>query len=1056
MDNQHLFKDSGLLVRRDDQDCLEALKNAPMGIFTSTPEGRLLSANPAMARIFGYDSPQELIESITDIAQQMHVDPYDREEIKRILREKGEVLNYECRMLRKDGSIVWTSRNARAVCDDLGNVVHYQGFVTDITERKRAEQDLQERDVKLDSILTNLEDAIWSVGYPDIKSIFISPAVEKIYGLSVQMFFEDPFLWHKLVHPEDQQSLEETLFELTENGVLVRVCRIIRPDGKVRWISDRSRMVYDADNRPIRIDGIVRDITRLKQFELELEATRKDLSTILDTVPAMVWRKDRDGKYIHGNRLFCDTVGKELKDIQGKSDFDIHPQEIAVKYLNDDKQVLSSGQPVRNISEPHRKSTGQTGWSFTEKLPYYDQDGNITGTIGFALDITDLKSAEMELLLKDRAIESSINAVAMADLNGAVTYVNPAFLDLWGYQTISEVLGKPAVFFWESEDAPASVIETIYTQGSWQGEMTARRKDGELFSVELNAGLVVDRDGNPLCMQASFIEITERKMSEQRIRHLNAVLKAYNKVTRIIFHARDQKQMLQDVCQALVSTRGYYNAWIILLDSRHNVTDWGQAGLDDHFPALLAAFQEDNKPERALNVLSSPLMQVIRDPGNECSDCPLGESYAGRSGFSVRLEVEGFVLGLLTVSIPENLAVDSEEQELFTNLAGTIVQGVQRIRLEKIRRTQRERLKHYERIISRINDPMSLVGTDYRYIIVNDAYLRVFGKSREEIEGSTVEDLLGKDIFQNKVRHHLDKALSGEDVVFEDAFPDRDGSLKYRIMNYYSFHDKNGQVAGVVSTAKDITALKQTEEQLIRANQALQKSNSEKDRLFSYVAHDLKSPISGFVNLTQVLSEDIKAFSLQELEQMTREMHKSSESLHALLEDLLQWARMKQGLLVYTPESVCLNDIVTAGISVARNVADQKEVDLWDNIPKGMNLFADQKMIYSVIRNLIFNAIKFTHRGGNVSIHAHQQGSMVRVMVHDDGVGMDQDTLAGLFAMKQKKSVKGTEGEKGTGLGLALCKEFVEKHGGQIWIESRPGQGTTVYFTVPGSSEVDV
>ncbi len=257
----------------------------------------------------------------------------------------------------------------------------------------------------------------------------------------------------------------------------------------------------------------------------------------------------------------------------------------------------------------------------------------------------------------------------------------------------------------------------------------------------------------------------------------------------------------------------------------------------------------------------------------------------------------------------------------------------------------------------------------------------------------------------------------------------------------------------ILSVAVDITKRKQTEEEVRNINQELQKSNADKDRLFSFVAHDLKSPIAGFLSLTEVLSADIKDFSLQELEQMTREMHKSSEGLYALLEDLLQWSRLQRGLLDYNPESACLNDIVTAGISIAKNVADQKNIDLRGNVPEGMNLFADQKMLYTVIRNLIFNALKFTHRGGNVSIHAHQDGSMVRVIVHDDGMGMDQETAAGVFAIDQKRSVKGTEGEKGTGLGLILCKEFVEKHGGRIWIESEPGQGTTVSFTVPSGAE---
>ncbi|WP_291321353.1 HAMP domain-containing sensor histidine kinase, partial [Desulfonatronospira sp.] len=269
----------------------------------------------------------------------------------------------------------------------------------------------------------------------------------------------------------------------------------------------------------------------------------------------------------------------------------------------------------------------------------------------------------------------------------------------------------------------------------------------------------------------------------------------------------------------------------------------------------------------------------------------------------------------------------------------------------------------------------------------------------------------------------------------------------------YIIEMAKNRLKGTAKLIGSMVEAKLAEEEIRNINQELQKSNADKDRLFSYVAHDLKSPIAGFLSLTEVLSTDIKDFSLQELELLAGEMHKSSENLYALLEDLLQWAKMKQGILAYTPEAVCLNDIVNAGISVAKNVADQKNIDLWDNVPRGMNLFADQQMVYSIIRNLLFNAIKFTHRGGNVSIHAHQEGSMVRVMVHDDGMGMDQATAAGLFAIDQKRSVKGTEGEKGTGLGLVLCKEFVEKHGGRIWVESEPGQGTTVSFTVPSGAE---
>ncbi|RQD76821.1 PAS domain-containing protein, partial [Desulfonatronospira sp. MSAO_Bac3] len=295
---------------------------------------------------------------------------------------------------------------------------------------------------------------------------------------------------------------------------------------------------------------------------------------------------------------------------------------------------------------------------------------------------------------------------------------------------------------------------------------------------------VMNRDGKPAYLVGIAEDITERKQdekklreSEERTQHLNSVLQTQNIIDRIIYQAQDLKQMLDEVCQALVSSRGYKSSCIVLLDEKEAVRQCCQAGLAEQFPELLARFETGRLPSIAKKALSSHLLQVVVDPVRECPDCVLAQSGVEGACFSVRLEFEGIVHGLLTVSIPRTLARDMEEQELLSRMAGTLSQGIHRLHLETIRRTQEERLKNYQRIVSRISMPMSIVTSDYRYLIVNDAYQTKFGKSKEEIEGYALEDLLGTEIFHSKIKPHLDNALSGDEVTFEDSFPDLQGNL---------------------------------------------------------------------------------------------------------------------------------------------------------------------------------------------------------------------------------------------------------------------------------------
>ena len=249
--------------------------------------------------------------------------------------------------------------------------------------------------------------------------------------------------------------------------------------------------------------------------------------------------------------------------------------------------------------------------------------------------------------------------------------------------------------------------------------------------------------------------------------------------------------------------------------------------------------------------------------------------------------------------------------------------------------------------------------------------------------------------------------------------------------------------------ATDITDRKRIEDEVRRYSAELKALLAEKDKFFSIIAHDLKSPMSGLLSLAKIFAEEAENMTTEELQEVASAMHKSTERLYDLLENLLHWALVQQGLMSFSPKPVSLHNLVHGSIESLRSVAELKRIAIKNIIPDKLKAIVDQPMITTVVRNLVSNALKYTGSGGAVTISGFVNGDMVEVAVQDTGTGMDQETQAHLFVLDRKTIRIGTQGEHGTGLGLILCKEFIEKHGGQIRVKSEVGQGTTFHFSLP-------
>jgi PAS domain S-box-containing protein len=243
---------------------------------------------------------------------------------------------------------------------------------------------------------------------------------------------------------------------------------------------------------------------------------------------------------------------------------------------------------------------------------------------------------------------------------------------------------------------------------------------------------------------------------------------------------------------------------------------------------------------------------------------------------------------------------------------------------------------------------------------------------------------------------------------------------------------------------------KKAEEEISFKNEQLQLINAEKDKFFSIIAHDLRGPLSAFVDATQILTEEIQNMDLEEIKDITMSMKTSASNIYGLLENLLEWSRLRRGAMDFVPENLNLKKKIEASIDVLSESARKKRIGLKISVPGELEIRADIHMFDTIIRNLISNAIKFTISGGKVIVTANYNGDhYIVVKISDSGIGMAPELRNKLFQIDEKTSRPGTEGETSTGLGLLLCKEFIEKHGGKIWVESSVGQGSTFSFSLP-------
>ncbi len=402
-----------------------------------------------------------------------------------------------------------------------------------------------------------------------------------------------------------------------------------------------------------------------------------------------------------------------------------------------------------------------------------------------------------------------------------------------------------------------------------------------------------------------------------------------------------------------------------------------------------------------------------------------GVSYldcSAASIFSEEHEITGFLFYILDISDSKKAEIAvNENKEKYINLFEANTDGI---------------------TIFKINPD----NTTSRFIEMNENAARLIGYSIDEMltmYPSDVEKINSEEVIIERIRELKEKGYANfETIITHKNGQDIPVEIKVKIINYHN-------QPAIMNITRDISERKKKETQLQEFANELNRLISDKDKFISILAHDLKSPFNSLLGFSDLLVENVRSYDIDKIEKQVKLINQVSHQTFNLLEEILIWAKSQSGKLKYEPERMDFFEISNQIVNSFINSAKGKNISVTCLGTQNPTIIADLNMYKTVLRNLLSNALKYTNQGGFINVYAEAQGEHVVITVSDNGIGIETGQMSKLWEIADHFSTPGTDNERGTGFGLILCRELIEKQGGRIWVESQTGKGSDFKFVLP-------
>jgi PAS domain S-box-containing protein len=872
---------------------------------------------------------------------------------------------------------------------------------TDITERIRHEQQLN----LMAHTLKSINECI-SITDTQNNLLFVNEAFLNTYGYTNEELIGNNVSMIRSPH-NDPEVVDKILNITGTDGWHGEILNR-RKDGTDFPISLSTSLVIDENEKIIGMVGIAVDITERKRAEQELKESEERYRSFFEGSPDAIFLANAEtGIIVDANPAAANLLKMPLEKIIGIHQSKLHPQRDEQEYITAFQSSVSRIQ--FNRTEKNKEMLVVCSDGSETPVEILSSIIRIKGEKiiqGVFRDITERKQVEKALQESRNRyrllIQSMGEGIAVADPNENLIFVNPVAEQIFGVEP-GTLTGRNL-----NEFIVPELFERIVEESKKRANKEQSTYETEIItptgirrSLLVTATPQTDDEGRFTGTFGIFRDITDRKKIEEELQAKEAHLNTLVQTIPDLIWLKDINGVYLTCNKEFES---FFGAPIPEIIGKTDY-DFVDRQLADYFRENDRRAIEAGKPtsnEEWITYASDGRKAIL-----ETTKTPMYDSHGNLIG------VLGIGRDITKRKKAEELLIESE--------------------------------KKYRNLIERMPDGVYRSTPEGKFLVVNDAMVKMLGyESKEELMDIDIPSQL---YFKSEDRESL---VLDKDLLQLDVYPlkKKDGTAVWVEDHGWYIKDETGKILFHEGISRDVTERRTAEIQLRKYSEELQELIATKDKFFSIIAHDLKTPFNSILGLSEILKDDAKNLDIATIEQYSGIIHSTSTNTFRLLENLLDWARVQQSRIKFSPEPIILKKTVNEVIELMVEKANSKMIAIINFVPNSLIISADKDMLKTTLRNLISNALKFTFTNGSIEVHANEKPGEIEISVKDSGIGISKEDAAKLFKTVSNFTKRGTENEKGTGLGLMLCKEFVEKHGGKIWVESEEGKGSTFLFTL--------
>ncbi|MBN2667946.1 MAG: PAS domain-containing protein [Bacteroidales bacterium] len=833
--------------------------------------------------------------------------------------------------------------------------------------------------------------------------IYVSPSCESITGYSVKEFFNNPQLLNDIIYDEDKPIFFKHSHQLNEGYISPIEFRIVSKDGKIEWISHVCNTVKDYDGKNIGIRGSNKLITDQKNAETKLRQEEANFKAFFHTVSDFLWVLDKQGNIIDFNSTVLKRLKFEANELIGASVLKVHPQERHQEAINTIQAMLNGTKDICKI--PLIDKNGVLIPVETIVYPGIWNENEVL--FGVSKNISGLELSEEKF---SKTFYNNPSICGLSDLEtGAYIEVNHAFVEKLEF-TETEIIGKTAT---ELNIITTKSREKLHSQLEHKGyikntESILKTKSGKTLNVLLTAEILIiggKKYNYTIATDISALKRAEQELFDSQMRWQFAIegnkdgLWDWNLLTEDVFFSDRWKEML-----------GYAPNEI-----EHKLESWSTRVHPDD---LNETFSKVNAHlEGKLPFYESEHRLFHRD---------------------------GHYIWVLD----RGKIVEYNNDGQATRMIGTHTDITSR-------KTNEEALAKSDAQLKLAQKTAKIGHWEYNYIdnklSWSDETYRIFETNNKTFKG-TLESFLSlihpDDIeYVSKAYQESVEKNTEYNVVHRILL--KNNTLKYVNEKCITTYDDKGNPLVSLGTIADISELVEKENIITLQNQELLKLNKTKDKMYAIIAHDLKGPYNAILGFSNLMQEAVISGDYSGLQTYSEQVNKVALQSFTLLTNLLHWSRLQSSQIEYKPNWHRLNEIVERITTFSESLLNNKNIQIQKHYNSSQMIFADDFILETILRNLINNAIKFSHPNSKITIDYLNDSRKQWFYIKDQGVGIDQKNIKKIFNNDEIHTTTGTNKEKGTGLGLMLCQEFVHIHKGEIKVESTLGVGSTFMFYLP-------